>query len=103
MLAAYTKLLKSNQLSSNPAQQALALKLDALATNLSSTSRQQKVRGLDIHGSVGCGKTYLMDLFASTLPKESAKRLHFHQFMKLIHERIPDYRGQNNYLPVVNI
>ena len=44
-------------------------------------------RGLYLHGSVGTGKTMLMDLFHSTLPsqfqpeKYGSMRIHFHSFM----------------------
>lgn len=41
-----------------------------------------KVKGLYVHGSVGCGKTFLMDLLFKNAPPEIKKtRIHFHQFM----------------------
>jgi predicted ATPase len=57
MLAAYNNLLATKVLSSNPAQAALALKLDALSKNLSYRFNRQNVKGLYIQGNVGCGKT----------------------------------------------
>lgn len=45
-------------------------------------------RGLYLHGDVGCGKTYLMDLFYETLPPNVPKeRIHFHKFMLNCHRR----------------
>ena len=44
-------------------------------------------KGLYLHGSVGTGKTMLMDLFHSTLPprfdpdRYGSTRIHFHNFM----------------------
>lgn len=46
-------------------------------------------KGLYLHGDVGCGKTYLMDLFYETLPMnvQSKERIHFHNFMLNCHKR----------------
>ncbi|KAK2179498.1 hypothetical protein NP493_484g00031 [Ridgeia piscesae] len=45
--------------------------------------------GLYLYGSVGCGKTMLMDLFYSTCTlKKRKRRVHFHSFMLDIHKRI---------------
>lgn len=46
--------------------------------------------GLYLYGSVGCGKSYLMDLFYANLPEKfaaSKRRIHFHAFMVDIHQR----------------
>ncbi|ORX38251.1 AFG1-like ATPase-domain-containing protein [Kockovaella imperatae] len=50
-------------------------------------------KGLYLHGSVGTGKTMLMDLFYTTLPpqfgptKYGATRIHFHSFMLDVQRR----------------
>ncbi|WP_254473733.1 cell division protein ZapE [Bartonella sp. B1098] len=49
-------------------------------------------QGLYIYGEVGRGKTMLMDLFFSCLPKNNKKRAHFNDFMADVHERINFYR-----------
>ncbi|WP_375682598.1 MULTISPECIES: cell division protein ZapE [unclassified Bartonella] len=49
-------------------------------------------QGLYIYGEVGRGKTMLMDLFFSCLPKGHKKRAHFNDFMADVHERINFYR-----------
>lgn len=47
-------------------------------------------KGLYLYGSVGCGKSFLMDLFYDNLPKRfenSKRRIHFHAFMMDVHKR----------------
>ncbi|GJJ71368.1 peroxisome-assembly ATPase [Entomortierella parvispora] len=45
-------------------------------------------KGLYLYGSVGTGKTMLMDLFYNSLPRSDKKRIHFHNFMLQLHGRL---------------
>lgn len=58
-----------------------------LKSLLGSESREA-VPGLYLWGSVGRGKTFLMDLFAASLPHGVALRRHFHRFMGEVHEQL---------------
>jgi cell division protein ZapE len=49
-------------------------------------------RGLYVHGEVGRGKTMLMDMFFQQSPVEHKRRMHFHEFMASVHERIYAFR-----------
>lgn len=45
-------------------------------------------KGIYLYGDVGCGKTMLMDMFYTTIPKHlTKKRIHFHAFMQDVHKR----------------
>lgn len=49
-------------------------------------------KGLYIHGDVGRGKTMLMDLFFQESRVAHKRRVHFHEFMTDVHERIFAFR-----------
>lgn len=46
------------------------------------------VNGLYLWGSVGRGKTWLMDLFYDELPVRRKQRVHFHRFMQRVHKSL---------------
>ena len=63
------------------------------------------LKGLYIYGEVGRGKTMLMDLFFETSAVVRKRRVHFHEFMADVHERIHVYRqelknGETNDDPI---
>jgi len=55
-------------------------------------SDSEPLRGLYVYGEVGRGKTMLMDLFFAASPVVRKRRVHFHEFMVDVHERIHDWR-----------
>ncbi len=64
-------------------------------------SKPDKVKGLYFWGGVGRGKTYLMDTFYDAIPFPEKKRLHFHHFMRLIHEQLKVHKGKSDPLKIV--
>lgn len=60
-----------------------------------------KVKGLYFWGGVGRGKTYLMDTFFDAIPFPEKKRLHFHHFMRLVHQQLKVHKGKTNPLEIV--
>ena len=57
--------------------------------------------GLYFWGGVGRGKTYLMDNFYESLPFERKMRVHFHRFMRRVHQDLKLLKGQANPLEKV--
>ncbi|MET0046616.1 MAG: cell division protein ZapE [Sedimenticola sp.] len=57
--------------------------------------------GIYLWGGVGRGKTWLIDLFYNLLPGDRKLRLHFHQFMRDVHEQLAQMRGQQDPLELV--
>jgi cell division protein ZapE len=55
-------------------------------------------RGIYIWGTVGRGKTWLMDIFHTGLPAHVARRMHFAHFMREIHARRRKLGGQERPL-----
>ena len=56
-------------------------------------SAPQPVEGLYIWGTVGRGKTLLMDMFFDCLPAGRAQRMHFHRFMRHVHLGLKTHAG----------
>jgi cell division protein ZapE len=98
------------------AQQAAALRLDALSENLraqspaffrrlrwlmprSSGESAQTPRGLYLWGGVGRGKTLLMDLFYASL--RDAERTHFYHFMRDVHAELSSIKQHAQPLEIV--
>jgi len=52
------------------------------------------IKGRYIFGEVGRGKTMLMDMFFDASPAVRKRRVHFHEFMAEVHERIHALRQE---------
>ncbi|MEJ2383823.1 MAG: cell division protein ZapE [Xanthomonadales bacterium] len=100
ILRHYRELISDGGFIADAAQHAAARVLDELARDLCARrttpgvlgrlrrSRHAPVRGLYLWGGVGRGKTWLMDLFHDGLPLERKERVHFHRFMRKVHDAL---------------
>ncbi len=59
------------------------------------------VSGLYLWGGVGRGKTYLMDWFVEDLDLPGKRRIHFHHFMRDVHDRMSRLPKQPDPLEVI--
>jgi cell division protein ZapE len=107
----YAALIAAGKIEPDPGQAALAEQMSRLAHRLDQhrlarkssalgwlfgkkDKREEPLKGLYVHGEVGRGKTMLMDLFFATSPVVRKRRVHFHEFMADVHERVFIYRQE---------
>lgn len=64
-------------------------------------SGPQRIPGIYLWGSVGRGKTYLMDMFYDSLTRVSKQRVHYHKFMLDIHAQLQVLPKSPNPLTVI--
>ncbi len=105
----YAALIAAGKIEADPGQAVLARKLEGLERQLMEHRLARKssslgwlfgrhertappLKGLYVHGAVGRGKTMLMDLFFETSAVKRKRRVHFHEFMADVHERVHGYR-----------
>lgn len=72
--------------------------LTVWAAGLFAKSPIQPERGLYLWGGVGRGKTMMMDLFCTCLPEDRTLRMHFHRFMRRVHDSLGRHSGTTNPL-----
>ena len=112
-LARYEALIASGTITRDPAQATAAAKLQGLHDELIDYQLPQAKtgwtarlgfardkpsnppKGLYIYGSVGRGKSMLMDLFFDGAQVARKRRVHFHEFMREAHELIHQWRQEN--------
>ncbi|MBB3911933.1 cell division protein ZapE [Sphingomonas desiccabilis] len=111
VLARYDSLIAAGELRADPDQRAAALRLDRLATELESppsrgllarlTGRHApSPRGVYLWGGVGRGKSMLMDLLFHCVAIPEKRRVHFHEFMLEVHDRLNVERKREAGNPV---
>ena len=123
VVAHYRALVEAGELVSDPAQVALARRMDQLEELLAErrlaskgsalgwlfAGKAKPIHGLYIHGGVGRGKTMLMDAFFAAAVVRRKRRMHFHEFMAEVHDRIHLFRealrngGKGSADPIVAV
>lgn len=103
----YAALVRDEALERDAAQEKIVRELDHLVAELTEhqlarkssalgwffgRKRPQAPQGLYVWGSVGRGKTMLMDLFYQVVPVQKKRRVHFHAFMADVHKRVHEWR-----------
>lgn len=111
----YADLLATGQLRPDPDQARTVERLHALAEELSAQPEKGSVlwrmlrkappppRGLYIWGGVGRGKSMLMDLFFDCVRMGHKRRVHFHEFMIEVHDRLRVERARERGDPIAPV
>ncbi|HMA56865.1 MAG TPA: cell division protein ZapE [Pseudolabrys sp.] len=107
----YAALVAAGKIEADPGQAVLGRHLSALEQRIDQHRLARKssslgwlfgkreqaggpLKGLYVYGEVGRGKTMLMDLFFETSAVIRKRRVHFHEFMADVHERVHIYRQE---------
>ncbi len=106
----YAALIAAERIEADPGQAVLAEQLAVLEERVKESRLARKssslgwlfgqreksvpLKGLYVHGEVGRGKTFMMDLFFETSAVQRKRRAHFHEFMADVHERVHAYRQE---------
>jgi len=115
-LPAYRRLRGKGTIEPDPAQLLAAEKLQYLHNALArpggsgrggwrerlgfARSREPETQGLYIFGSVGTGKSMLMDLFFGEAPAAKKHRVHFNAFMLEVHRSLHRWRQESSGDPI---
>lgn len=107
----YRNHLEKNHLQQDQRQLRVLQSFDALYEGLLSKrsffSRLKKLAstqassGIYVWGTVGVGKTFLMDCFYNALTTTKKRRIHFHHFMQEVHAELQQYTGHSDPLSLV--
>lgn len=111
----YNERVKSGELEDDSRQRLAASRFRQLQTELGSWQKSRgglgwllgrsvaPPRGIYLHGSVGRGKTMLMDMFYEATRFGRKRRVHFHEFMAEVHDKIGDARKHIDGDPIPHV
>lgn len=111
-LRIYQQRLKTGRFLPDDAQLTAVKRLDQLWQDLITRSEPgfftkllgktpAPVKGLYLWGSVGRGKTWLMDLFFDSIPFPQKHRVHFHRFMARVHAALKSRETESDPLRTI--
>jgi cell division protein ZapE len=115
VLTRYQAAVSAGELRPDPAQRAVAERLDRCAAELEARPRRgsilwralgrrpEAVRGVYLWGGVGRGKSMLMDMFFACVDGPRKRRVHFHEFMQEVHDRLRVEREKQVPDPVMPV
>lgn len=113
MIEGFNAALAARGIVADPAQLVAAMRLqkfydELLALKAARRGRLRKLlarpelpRGVWFWGGVGRGKSFLMDCFFAAVPYQRKRRVHFHAFMREIHEALRTHRNESDPLAKV--
>jgi cell division protein ZapE len=115
LLARYEALVAAAELRPDPDQAKIAARLDRLAHELADRPERGSIlwrmlrkappvpRGVYLWGGVGRGKSMLMDLFFNAVSIMAKRRVHFHEYMLEVHDRLHAERVRQKGDPLLAV
>ncbi len=113
MIEGFNAALATRGIVADPAQLVAAMRLQKFYDDLIGfkAARRSKLRKLLVHpelprgvwfwGGVGRGKSFLMDCFFASVPYQRKRRVHFHAFMREVHDSLRKHRTEADPLAKV--
>ncbi len=104
LLERYDGLVCAGEIESSDSQRHVVLALDALQAKLQERRwffKPKSCNGVYVYGSVGVGKTYVLDLFYTSLFERKKARFHFHEFMQHVDAELRRLQGTEN--PLISV
>ncbi len=113
MIEGFNAALRERGIVADPAQLIAAMRLQKFYDDLVAfkAARRNRLRKLLVHpelprgvwfwGGVGRGKSFLMDCFYAAVPYQRKRRVHFHAFMREVHEALKTHRSEADPLAKV--
>ena len=96
----YDEAIARGEIHDDPLQREVIGSLQEVATALEKRRHlwfrrrlKSSIKGLYLHGPVGAGKTFMMDLFYQQVNERHKLRVHFHQFMQQIDAQLRQMQG----------
>lgn len=107
-MAAYQQAIAEGLIEEDQRQQQVIASFQRLADHLPkgrlgwfSRKRHRPFEGIYLYGTVGVGKTFLVDLFYRQIPYRFKARFHFHQFMQQVDAQLRKRQGEKNPLKAI--
>ena len=108
LMAHYDEAIAKGEIDDDPLQREVLQHMQRLADDLKNAKPswfrwlpQKPIQGLYLHGTVGVGKTYLVDMFYQHVEERKKARFHFHHFMQQIDIKLRQFQGQKNPLQLI--
>lgn len=108
LLARYEGAIEKKIIIDDPSQREILVRMQMLVDEIDNSNKprwrwwsRKSIKGLYIYGSVGVGKTYLVDLFYSQVQESKKARYHFHHFMQQIDIQLRRLQGKKDPLRLI--